>query len=277
MSQLSDRFQRDLNIRNYSPRTIRSYTLALRQIGRHTGKCPSQVSIPELKDYLDFQVKQGKSWSTINVIISAVNLLYTETLGEPPILDRINRPKTPVKLPSVLSTEEVASFLGCIRNLKHRTLFMTTYSAGLRIGEACRLKVTDIDSARMRIIVRNAKGHKDREVILSQKLLDQLRSYYKFYRPTEFLFMGQKPNTPLTYRAALDVFKKSLARAGIHKHASTHTLRHSYATHLLDKGIDLRIIQAMLGHKSIKTTLKYCHLTNNRYAGVTSPLDDLNL
>ena len=109
MSQLSDRFQRDLNIRNYSPRTIRSYTLALRQIGRHTGKCPSQVSIPELKDYLDFQVKQGKSWSTINVIISAVNLLYTETLGEPPILDRINRPKTPVKLPSVLSSEEVAS------------------------------------------------------------------------------------------------------------------------------------------------------------------------
>jgi site-specific recombinase XerD len=152
---------------------------------------------------------------------------------------------------------------------------MTIYSAGLRIGETKNLKLVDIDSSRMRIIVRDAKGHKDREVILSDKLLGILREYYTRYRPISFLFFGFNRNAPISSSTIQKICKRALKRAKIDKKASSHTLRHSYATHLMDKGIDLRIIQALLGHKSIKTTMQYCHLTKSRFADVKSPLDDL--
>lgn len=277
MSQLRKRFIRDLGIRNYSQNTIKNYGGALQKLAQYFDKCPSEVSADELKDYINHLVIQNKSWSAVNMVISAVKLLYTETLGEAPVLERISRPRNASKLPCVLSVEEVEKFFAAIKNVKHKTLFMTIYSAGLRVGEARNLKLTDIDSSRMRIIVRNAKGHKDREVILSDKLLGVLRDYFIRYRPKIFLFNGCKPSTAISSRTIQVVCKQTLKRAKIDKKASSHTLRHSYATHLMDKGIDLRIIQSLLGHKSIKTTMQYCHLTKSRFADVKSPLDDLSV
>ncbi len=154
---------------------------------------------------------------------------------------------------------------------------MTIYSAGLRVREACVLRIGGIDSARMRIIVRNAKGHKDREVTLSELLLTNLRAYFIQYRPASFLFPGMDKSKPYSQSSARAVVKKALTRSGITNNATPHTLRHSYATHMMDKGIDLRFIQALWGHKSIKTTLHYCHLSNLGMNEITSPLDDLNL
>jgi site-specific recombinase XerD len=277
MSQLRKRFIRDLNIRNYSQNTIKNYVTALSQLASHFGKCPSEISSEELKEYLNLLTLDNKSWSTVNMVISSVSLLYSVTLEKPSVMKRIARPKNVSKIPTVLSVEEVERFFATIRNLKHRALFMTIYSAGLRVGEARNLKSTDIDSSRMRIILRDAKGHKDREVILSDKLLGTLREYYSRYRPRVFLFFGFSRNVPISASTIQKICKNTLNKAKIDKKASTHTLRHSYATHLMDKGIDMRIIQALLGHKSIKTTMKYCHLTKSRFADVKSPLDDLSI
>jgi integrase/recombinase XerD len=229
----------------------------------------------KLKEYISEKVKAGKSWSTVNLTISAINRFHIDTLGEENILDRVARPRGESKLPSVFSTEEVEKLLGCVKNMKHRVLLMTIYSAGLRIGEACRLKIKDIDSGRMRLIVRDGKGHKDREVILSRKLLVVLREYFGFYQPEVYLFNGRTPGMPYSISSTKQVFGRALRASKINKKACTHTLRHSYATHLMDKGIDVRIIQSLLGHKSISTTMLYCHLSKSKYAEVSSPLDDL--
>lgn len=175
MSQLRKRFIRDLTIRNYSPLTIRSYVSALSQLACRYKRCPSQITVEEMKDYLDEMVKAKKSWSTLNIFISSVNRFYKETLGKEGVLDRLKRAKKQRKLPSILSKQEVNKIINAHKNIKHRLILMTIYSAGLRIGELCRLKLTDIDSARMRIKIRDAKGHKDREVILSGMLLSELK------------------------------------------------------------------------------------------------------
>ena len=211
------------------------------------------------------------------MVHSACNLLYGETLNQIEKVQSIKRPKLPKKLPVVFSEQEVEHLLNQVRNIKHKAILMTIYSAGLRCGELCHLKINDIDSSRMRIAVRDAKGQKDREVILSDKLLRYLREYVKIYRPKDFLFNGQVSGKPISARTLQQVFRKMLTRSNIQKKASLHTLRHSYATHLMNKGIDLRIIQKLLGHKSIKTTLIYCHLSDDRFANTKSPLDDRHL
>jgi len=275
MSQLRKRFIRDLRLRNYSESTIKSYVGHIKRMGQHFNRCPSELSSDQIKEYLNFQLEKGMSWSSVNLILSACNCLYKETLNNSEKIESIKRPKSRKTLPVVLSREEVSVLLGSIRNVKHRALMMTIYSAGLRSGEACRLNLTDIDSKRMRIAVRNGKGHKDREVILSEKLLEYLRYYARLYCPKQYLFYGRDISQPISKSTVGKVFKKTLRRCGIRKNASVHTLRHSYATHLLDRGIDLRIIQQLLGHKSIKTTLLYCHLAKDRFGNTKSPLDDL--
>ena len=275
MSQLRKRFIRDLTIRNYSPSTIKCYVSALSQIARRYNKCPSQITVEEMKDYLEEMVKAQKSWSTLNIVISSINKFYTDTLGKEDILDRLKRPKKQSKLPCVLSKEEVDRIIRVHTNTKHRLILMTIYSAGLRIGEVCRLKLSDIDSSRMRIIVKNAKGHKDREVILSAILLEELRIYFKRYHPKTYLFNGQTLDQPISASSVRNIFKRAIKKSNIYKNASTHTLRHSFATHLMDNGIDMRVIQSILGHKSLKSTMIYCHLTDGKYGDVKSPLDDL--
>jgi site-specific recombinase XerD len=276
MSQLKARFVRDLKIRNYSPSTIKSYVSSIILLAKHFKKCPSKISSEELKDYLDILVSTGKSWATINQFISAVNRLHVDTLNNPYPMERIKRPRKQSKVPSILSVDEVKTIIDSIVNLKHKTIVMTIYSGGLRISELCHLRLSDIDSSRMRIIIRNAKGHKDREVILSAKLLVILRKYFIGYHPKTYLFNGMQHGSQYSNSSIRKILKRALTKCGIHKKVCVHTLRHSYATHLMDKGIDLRIIQSLLGHKSIKSTMRYCHLSKVKYAEVKSPLDDLS-
>lgn len=277
MSQLRERFIRDLSIRNYSKRTIRSYVAALKGLTRFHRKCPSEITSQEIKDYLNHLTKLGRSWTTVNIVLSACNLLYRDTLGQDEKIQSLKRPKLINKIPVVLSEVEIEHLLKVIKNVKHKAIMMTIYSAGLRCGELSNLRIKDIDSTRSRIIIKNAKGHKDREVILSDKLLNYLREYVRIYRPNDFLFNGQESGKPISASTLQKVFKKALKVSGIQKEASLHTLRHSYATHLMNKGIDLRIVQKLLGHKSIKTTLIYCHLSDDRFANTKSPLDDRSL
>lgn len=277
MSQLRDRFIRDLSIRNYSKRTIKSYVSAVDGLTRFHGKNPIEISSQEIKDYLNYLIKEGRSWSSINMVLSACNLLYRDTLSQEEKVVSLQRPKLIKKIPVVFSEGEIDHLLRVLRNFKHRVILMTIYSAGLRSSELSNLKIKDIDSTRLRIIVRNAKGHKDREVILSNKLLNYLREYVRLYRPNIFLFNGQDSERPISSSSLRKIFKKALHLSGIQKEATLHTLRHSYATHLMNKGIDLRIIQTLLGHKSIKTTLIYCHVSKDRFGNTGSPLDDRNL
>ncbi|MDH3650558.1 MAG: site-specific integrase [Saprospiraceae bacterium] len=277
MSQLRKRFIRDLSIRNYSKRTIQSYVIAVKKLSLFYGRCPSEIQTEEIKEYLNHLQESGRSWSTVNVVMSACNRLYQDTLCQPEKMQSIRRPKNALSLPVVFSEQEVANFLKSFRNIKHKAIFMTIYGGGLRCSEASKMKVRDIDSQRSRIIIRDGKGHKDREVILSYRLLKYLRYYAENYRPQEYLFYGHDITKPISNNTIQKIFRKNLIRSGITKNASTHTLRHSFATHLMNKGIDIRIIQQLLGHKSIKTTLKYCHLAKDRFGNTRSPLDDLSI
>jgi site-specific recombinase XerD len=277
MSTLRKRFIRDLKIQNYSDHTISNYVSSISLIARHYDSCPSHLSVEQIKNYISHLRDLGRSWSTINLLISALNTFYMGTLGQPQKMKPISRPKKDSKIPHILSPEEVTRLLMAVRNLKHRTLLMTIYAGGLRISEACNLKTTDIDSARMRIIVRNAKGHKDREVLLSKKLLKHLRVYYQKYRPDGFLFPGRDKGRPYSQTSTRVIFRRAVNNAGLTKKATTHTLRHSYATHLMESGIDIRIVQSQLGHKSLRTTMQYCHLTDKSMAAVRSPFDDLSI
>jgi integrase/recombinase XerD len=202
-----------------------------------------------------------------------MKFFYEVTLGRfwNPI--RIPRSKISKKLPLVLSMQEVQSLLDCVENLKHRAILTTIYSGGLRLGEAINLKPSDIDAERMTILVRQGKGNKDRYTVLGQKTLELLRLYYKTYRPGEWLFPSKDPAQPLSGSSVQKVFKKALHRVGIRKKASVHTLRHSFATHLLESGTDLYHIQRLLGHTTAKTTSLYLHITGKDLAKVKSPID----
>lgn len=186
--------------------------------------------------------------------------------------DRYSQNEIKKKLPVVLSREEVSKLLLSSRNIKHRTFLMTTYSAGLRMSETINLKITDIDSSRMQIRIRQAKGGKDRYVMLSVNLLSQLRTYYKIQQPSDFLFPSQKAEK-LSDRTAQYVFKKALKKAGIQKQVSLHSLRHSFATHMMEQGVSLPVIQQLLGHKNIRTTSIYLHVQQYTLESVKSPLD----
>ncbi|MCU7552909.1 tyrosine-type recombinase/integrase [Chitinophagaceae bacterium LB-8] len=186
------------------------------------------------------------------------------------------RPKKPKKLPGVLAESEVARIILQMKNLKHRALLMTAYSAGLRVSELVKLRIKDIDPGRMMIHIREGKGGKDRMVPLSQTLLETLRIYYQQYKPGEYLFEGENRG-PYSTRSAQEVLKKAKRWAGIQKKGSIHLLRHSYATHLLEAGTDIRYIQVLLGHNSLKTTLRYTHVSNLKLGSIQSPLDRLKL
>lgn len=275
MSQLRKRFIRDLKIRNYSSNTIRSYVAAVHLLSRFYGICPSEITAEQIKDYLETLVKNSQSWSNVNIKMSAFNLFYRDTLEQAWKIQALKRPKSQKKLPIVFTEEEVTRFLSVIKNVKHRAIMMTIYSAGLRCGEAANLKIKDIDSKRYRIMIRDAKGHRDREVILSKKLLNYLREYVRHSRPKEYLFYGEDIDRPISISSMRKVFKAAVEKSGIDKAGHLHTLRHSFATHLLNKGVDIRIIQKLLGHRSVSTTVIYCHISKHRFDNTQSPLDDL--
>jgi len=236
---------------------------------------PQLVGTEELRQYALHLLEKGLSHSSVNQCISAVKFLFRKILKCPLSTVEIPRPKMEHKLPTVLSREEILRLFQAVTNPKHRTLLMLVYSGGLRVGEVVRLQVGDVDAHRKMIHIRQGKRRKDRYVMLSKVAEQAVEIYIQAFRPTKWLFPGQRPGRHLTERTVEKVVDKACKRAGIGKKAAVHTLRHSFATHLLEAGTDLRHIQLLLGHKSSKTTEIYTHVSKKDIASIRSPLDDI--
>ncbi len=275
MTPLRRRMIEDMRLRNLAERTIDTYVNRVAAFARHFGTSPEHLGPDHIRAYLLHLVEQKASWATFNQTRSALRLLYRTTLKRPWVDDGVVCVKTPRKLPVVLSLEEVAQFFAVITNLKHRAILMTAYAAGLRLSEVVGLRVEDIDSRRMVIRVGQAKGRKDREVMLSPRLLAVLRRYWLAVRPRDHLFPGRHPDRPISASAVQKICKAALRASGLNKRVSPHTLRHSFATHLLEAGTDLRTIRILLGHSHLSTTARYTHVSTARLHGTASPLDRL--
>jgi len=268
MSRLRQRMLEDLRIRNLSPRTLKCYVWHVEQFSRHFGKSPAVLGPEEIRQYQVYVVEKTRaSWSWFNQAVCALRFLYGVTLRKDWTIDHIPHAKREKTLPAVLSVAEVRCLLKAVPNVKHRALLMTIYAGGLRLSEGIGLKVADIDSARMMLHVRQGKGAKDRLVPLSDVLLRHLREYWRVHRPTGYLFPGALHGRPLHPTAVQKAFQMARLRSGIRKPASVHTLRHSFATHHLEAGTDLRTIQGLLGHSSLETTSVYLHVCNGAKTG----------
>ncbi|MEI6949522.1 site-specific integrase [Paraflavisolibacter sp. H34] len=270
------RFQAMIQLKGYSRNTLRNYSNEFHHLLRLLGKVPvSSLAKGHVQEYLLWLIKQ-KKYSEVHVhtAVNALKFYFEKVEGRGQEFYDLPRPKKPSKLPQVLAEGEVVSLLMKTGNLKHRALLMTSYSAGLRVSELVGLKIGDIDSKRMMIHIRCGKGKKDRMVPLSPLLLETLRAYFTAYRPKQYLFEGEKGG-PYSTRSAQMVLHAAKEAAGIHKAGSIHGLRHSYATHLLEGGTDIRYIQSLLGHNSMKTTLRYTQVSRVKVEAIGSPLDKL--
>ena len=277
MSPLRRRMIEDMRIRNLTPNTQRVYISQVFRFACHFRKSPEHLGPAEIRTYLLYLVQDMRlAASSVIVTVSALRFFYTVTLKRPwTIQDDIPAGHQAKKLPVVLSKDEVARFLGAVVNLKHRVILTVCYAAGLRVSEAVRLKPAAIDSRRMVIRVEEGKGRKDRYVMLSPKLLDILRDYWKATRPTEWLFPGDRPGRPITRFAVERVCQETRQRSDITKPVTPHSLRHAFAVHLLESGADLRTIQLLLGHRSLTTTSRYLRIATSKVCATASPLDSL--
>ena len=278
MTALRQRMIEDMRLRNLSPHTIEAYVHAVKQFARHFGRSPEQLSAEQARQYLLHLVQDQKaSWSRYNLARCGLQFLYRVTLGQDEWFGKLPCARVPKKLPTVLSTDEVRRLLDVVaHHPKHKALLITLYGAGLRISEALSLKPADIDSQRMFIHVHSGKGNKDRMVKLSVHLLTVLRDYWRACHPGVWLFpQTRDPQRPMDEGTAHRIVSRSARRAGITRRVSPHTLRHSYATHLLEAGTDLRSIQMLLGHTNLKTTARYTHVSDAHLRTVVSPLDRL--
>jgi integrase/recombinase XerD len=274
MTPLRRRMIEDMRIRNFSPNTQRSYVHYVAEFARHYNASPERLGLEHVRDYQLYLAEQRQlSPVSINTFVSAAQFLYTVTLEMPFGGNRFVRMKVPEKLPVVLSREEVERLFGNIGFLKHRAVLMLCYGSGLRISEAVSLKAAHIDSARMLIQVENGKGAKDRYTVLSAHMLNLLRQYWKAQRPADYLFPGITAGTHLSAGAVQDVCREACRMAGIEKRVTPHTLRHSFATHLLENGTDTRAIQVLLGHSRIDTTARYIAVTPCLISKIASPFD----
>jgi integrase/recombinase XerD len=277
MSPLRQRMIEDLTIRNLSPATQRSYVHAVSKFSRFFHRSPDRLGCEEVRAYQVHLVSRRISWGALNQTVCALRFFYGVTLGRTDLPERIAYARTPRKLPVVLSADEVVGFLEAVKGLKNRVALTTAYAAGLRASEAARLKVADIDSRRMVIRVEQGKGSKDRYVMLSPQLLGILRAYWRLTKPERWLFPrrdGSGPIDPQTLSVACRVACESLA---IEKRVTVHTLRHSFATHLLEAGTDIRIIQVLLGHTSLTTTALYAQVSTGVIGRTASPFDQLRV
>lgn len=270
-------FKQMLTLKGYSVNTVRNYCNEFHHLLRLLhNRSINDLNKSHIMSYLLWLMNTKKySEQHVHTTVNATKFYFEQVMNREKEFYDLPRPKKPFKLPSILAEEEIIALIQQTTNLKHRSILMTAYSAGLRVSEIVNLKVTDIDSKRMMIHVRAAKGKKDRMVPLSKKLLEVLRTYFKVYEPSEYLFEGQDGGS-YSSRSIQLILNSSKLKAKIGKKGSTHMLRHSYATHLLEAGTDIRIIQELLGHNSIKTTLRYTHVTNKYLSKIESPLDKLN-
>jgi len=274
MGVLRDRMVVDLKLGGYSTSTAKIYLLYARRFVLHFKRSPAELGEEEIRTFLLHLVEeQGISHSSFRQYRAALKFLYTVTLRRAWTVAGIAPRRRDHPLPTVLSGEEVTALLSAVESIKYRAVIMTTYAGGLRILEACRLRVEDIDSKRMVLCVRAGKGRRDRYVMLSERLLAFLRSYWKIARPKDQLFPGRTKGGHVSPGAVRGVFEKARQQAGITKNITPHALRHSFATHLLEVGTNLAVIQALLGHQSIKTTSRYIHVSTRHLARTTSPFD----
>ena len=292
MTALRQQMENDMVLRGMAVRTRQSYIEAVRGLAKFYRRSPDAISIEEVQSYLlHLLQKRGLSHSTCNLVTNGLRFLlylikagllpvrffYRITLGQSETEFCLPRPKTPQRLPEILSREEIERLFAVTTNLKHRVLLMTTYSARLRVSEVARLKVSDIDSQRMTLRVDQGKGAKDRYTLLSKRLLSELRRYWQAYRPREWLFPLRDGRGPIDPRSAQKIYYHAKEKAGIRKQCGIHGLRHAFATHLLEAGVDLHRIQRLLGHAHITTTMRYFHLAQRHLESTASPLDLLTL
>lgn len=276
MTPLRQRMIEDMRIRNLAANTQRAYLQQVSAFAEHFGRSPKLLGLEEVHAWQVHLVEvQRRSSSTLVVATAALRFLYNVTLKRDWSVNEIPMSKTPRKLPVILSQEEVSQFLEAIRSVKHRTVLMAVYAAGLRVSEATRLKVSDIDSERMTLRVEQGKGHTDRYVMLSPRLLEILRNYWCIGRPQCWLFPGRFPDQPVGTDVIRQACEAARRRAGISKPITPHSLRHAFATHLLESGTDLRTIQLLLGHCSLVTTQRYLKVATSTVCATTSPFDRL--
>jgi len=278
MTELRQKMIKEMTIRGFSPKTHEAYLSAVAGLAKHYRQSPDKISKGMIREYLLYLIQERKlAWDSCNVAVSGLRFFYTHTIGKKSLSLSIPPRKKVTQLPEILSAEELESLFAALSNQKHRTLLMTTYSAGLRLSEVVHLRITDIDSKRMMIRVQQGKGRKDRYTVLSKRLLTELRAYWKRYRPPVWLFYGAKKNQPLSERSAQAVYYRAKNKAGITKGKGIHTLRHCFATHLLEAGVNLRTIQMLMGHTSIMTTMTYLQVTRKQISSTQSPLDLLEI
>ena len=274
MSPLQQRMLEDMQLRNFSTATQRSYIHYVSDYAKYYWLSPAKLGLDDIRNYQLYLIDQRQlSPQSINTFVAAVKFLYTVTLEMPWSNTQFVRLKIPEKLPIVLSQAEVVKFFAHVGILKHRAVLMACYGSGLRISEAVSLKASHIESGRMLFRIEQGKGAKDRYTVLSQRLLTLLREYYKVQRPVDYLFPGTKPGSHIQPGAVQEICRDAAVLAGIHKRVTPHTLRHSFATHLLENGTDTRAIQVLLGHSRIDTTARYTAVTPQTVAKITSPLD----
>lgn len=279
MTHLRTKMLDELQRRNYSHRTANTYIRIVRDFTAYFHRSPDKLGPEHIRQYQAY-LFQSKNLSSASVsqYVSALRFFYVKTLRRQFLTEHIPFPKSPRRLPAVLSSEEVTRLIDAARNLYHRTLLMTLYSTAVRRSELCRLKVSDIDSQRMMIRI-HGKGRRDRDVPLSPKLLETLRLYWRWRKPKTYLFpgRGQRADVPISANIVWLACRQAAQQAGIRKRLSPHSLRHSCATHLLDAGADLRTIQVLLGHSRLEHTLIYLHLSHKHLQAVPNPLDSLQL
>ena len=275
MTPLRQRMIDDMRMRNMSECTVQAYVRAVAMFAKHFKKSPDQLDRTAIREYLLHLVRGGASWSRYNQVRCALYFFYRITLGKDWPKEEIVCAKVPKRLPVVLSREEVRQFFAAIKRIKTRAIFMTLYASGLRVSELVNLKIGDIDSKRTVIRVQQGKGQKDRYVMLSSVLLGVLREYWQAHKPTSWLFPGHNRSTPLGRRQVGLMCQSAARRAKLRKNVSPHTLRHTFATHLLEAGTDTRTIQALLGHRSLKTTALYTLVSPEKVVATRSPLDAL--
>lgn len=276
MTNLRTKLKMDLELKGYSPKTIQYYISHVSNFAKYHNKSPELLGEKEIREYLHYCItKRELKESYVNTIYSALKFFYEITLERDWNSNKIWRVKHHKKLPVVLSQDEVKSIFDVTTNLKHKAILMTIYAGGLRVSEAANLKISDIDNKNMQIFINKSKGKKDRYTILSETNLNILRKYWRKYQPENFLFPGKKNEEAISVRTIQKIFEKSKEKSGLKKAASVHTLRHSFATHLLEAGTDIIYIQRLMGHASINTTTIYLHLRRVDLLNITSPLDSL--
>ena len=274
MTPLRQRMLEDLQIRNYSPATVRCYVRSVADFAKHFKRSPDQLGSEEIRSWQLYLLRdKGVKISSYIQSVCGLRFFYTNTLHRKVEIERIPLPRYEKKLPVILSKEEVKALLEAPRNIGHRAMLATMYAGGLRVSEVSNLKVGDIDGTRKVIWIRDGKGNKDRQVMLSAQLREVLAAYFRWKRPTDWLFPGGKPDRPISCSSVFQACRKAARKAGIAKPVHPHSLRHAFATHLLEDGVNLLVIRDLLGHRNLKTTERYLHVADTAVRSTRSPLE----